>query len=164
MMAFTSTVFVARVIVQVWRRRTFEAQDALLYIAFAAYLAFTILYVVITPIFFKLEALAKGELAPWPSMPQDLKLASEVMWCSGMLYWTCLWFVKFSLLALYKKLLAGMPDVYRWTWWGTLVFCILVRNAVRIDMAEKRLTSSDVGNMHHHWSRSGMRRHQEILR
>ncbi|KAF2850315.1 hypothetical protein T440DRAFT_532115 [Plenodomus tracheiphilus IPT5] len=64
-------------------------------------------------------------MAPWPSMPADLKFTSEVMWCSGMLYWTCLWFVKFSLLALYKKLLLGMPNAYRWTWWATLIFCVL---------------------------------------
>jgi len=128
--ASTSTVFIVRVIAQVRHRRTVEAQDVLLYIAFAAYLAFAILYVVITPVFFKIDALEKGEIAPWPSMPEDVKLTSEVMWQSGMEYWTCLWFVKFSLLALYKKLLLGMPNVYRWIWWGTLIFCILVSNAV----------------------------------
>jgi hypothetical protein len=126
MMAFTSTVFVARVIVQVLRRKTFEAQDGLLYVAFLAYLAFTILYVVITPIFYRIQALTAGEIAPWPTMAKDIKLASEVMWSSGMCYWTCLWFVKFSLLALYKKLLLAMPKLYVRTWWGTLIFSIVV--------------------------------------
>lgn len=126
MIALTSTVFVARVIAQFWRRRTVEWQDIWLYVAFAAYLTFTILYIIITPIFFKLEALMKSELAGWEGMQKDIKLASEVMWSSGMEFWTCLWFVKFSLLALYKKLLAGMPKAYLWTWWATLAFCIIV--------------------------------------
>lgn len=128
MIVLTSTVFVARVIAQFWRRRTVEWQDIWLYVAFAAYLTFTILYIIITPIFFKLEALMKGEIAGWDGMQKDLKLASEVMWSSGMEFWTCLWSVKFSLLALYKKLLAGMPKAYLWTWWATLIFCIIVRD------------------------------------
>ncbi|KAL6711709.1 hypothetical protein ACN47E_004643 [Coniothyrium glycines] len=125
MLALTSTVFIARIAVQFSRRRRFEVQDALLYVAFLAYLAFTILYIVITPIFYNLQALEGGQIAPWPRFAQDLKLASEVMWSSGMCYWTCLWFVKFSLLALYKKLLVGMPKLYVSIWWCTLVFCIV---------------------------------------
>ncbi|KAL1799355.1 hypothetical protein ACET3X_003392 [Alternaria dauci] len=125
MLAMTSTVFVARIGVQAWRRKPIEAQDVLLYIAFAAYLAFTILYIVITPIFFKIQELQLGRIAPWPTMKEDIVLASRVMWQSGMEYWTCLWFVKVSLLALYKKLLSGMPKKYLYIWWGTLVFCIV---------------------------------------
>ncbi|KAK1916497.1 hypothetical protein P3342_004316 [Pyrenophora teres f. teres] len=125
MLSITSTVFAVRVGIQLWRRRRIEAQDILLCIAFLAYLVFTILYIVITPIFFKIQALQAGQIAPWPSMMAEIKFTSEVMWQSGMEYWTCLWFVKFSLLTLYKKLLAGMPKVYLWTWWGTLIFCIV---------------------------------------
>ncbi|KAF7575791.1 hypothetical protein PtrM4_000310 [Pyrenophora tritici-repentis] len=117
MLSITSTVFAMRAGIQLWRRRHIEAQDILLCIAFLAYLAFTILYIVITPIFFKIQALQAGQIAPWPTMMADIKFTSEVMWQSGMEYWTCLWFVKFSLLALYKKLLAGMPKAYLWTWW-----------------------------------------------
>lgn len=131
MLAMTSTVFIARIGVQVWRRKPIEVQDILLYIAFAAYLAFTILYIVITPIFFKLQALQAGRIAPWPTMMEDIIFAAKVMWQSGMEYWTCLWFVKFSLLALYKKLLSGMPKKYLWIWWFTLIFCIVVSNISR---------------------------------
>jgi hypothetical protein len=59
-------------------------------------------------------------------MMKDVILASRVMWQSGIEYWTCLWFVKFSLLALYKKLLSGMPKKYLYIWWGTLIFCVVV--------------------------------------
>jgi hypothetical protein len=130
MLVLTSTVFVSRLGVQVRRRKTIEAQDILLYIAFLAYLAFTILYIVITPIFFKIQALEAGRIAPWSTFAPDLRFASIVMWQSGMEYWTCLWFVKFSLLALYKKLLVGMPRAYVWTWWGTLIFCMVVSKAL----------------------------------
>jgi hypothetical protein len=128
MLALTSTVFVCRLGVQAWRRKTIEAQDILLYIAFLAYLAFTILYIIVTPIFFKVQALETGQVAPWATFAADLRFVSIVMWQSGIEYWTCLWFVKFSLLALYKKLLVGMPRPYLWTWRGTLVFCIVVNN------------------------------------
>ncbi|KAL6174397.1 hypothetical protein ACJQWK_00520 [Exserohilum turcicum] len=125
MVAMTSAVFAVRVALQAWRRKAVEAQDILLFIAFLAYLAFAILYIVITPIFFKIQALQAGLVAPWPTMMTDIRFASKVMWQSGMEYWTCLWFVKLSLLVLYKKLLVGMPKVYLWTWWGTLIFCIV---------------------------------------
>ena len=135
MVSLTSTVFVARVVVQISRRKIVEMQDIWLYVAFAAYLAFTILYIIITPTFFKIEELQKGTGTPWAGMQKDIRFASEVMWSSGMEYWTCLWFVKFSLLALYKKLLVGMPNAYLWTWWGTLIFCIIVGD----DMSCSRL-------------------------
>ncbi|KAH7371560.1 hypothetical protein BKA66DRAFT_423769 [Pyrenochaeta sp. MPI-SDFR-AT-0127] len=125
MIALTSAIFIVRVIVQGWRRRTVEMQDIWLYVAFAAYLTFSILYVIITPLFFKLEQLQKGEITGWVGMQKDIQFTSKVMWSSGMEFWTCLWFVKFSLLAFYKKLLVGMPRVYLWTWWGTIVFCII---------------------------------------
>jgi hypothetical protein len=132
LVALTTTVFTVRVIVQFIRRRNVEWQDIWLYLSFATYLTFSILYVIITPNFFKLQRLQRGEIPPWPTMRQDIKLASEVMWCSGILYWTCLWCVKYSLLALYKKLLVGMPKVYLWFWWGTLVFCIIVSTIILI--------------------------------
>lgn len=126
MLAITSAVFTTRAGAQIWRRRAIQTQDVLLFIAFLAYLTFTILFIMVTPNLFRLQALENGELAPWPGMEKDLKFASEVMWQCSIEYWTCLWFVKFSLLALYKKLLAGMPRAYLWLWWGTLVFCIVV--------------------------------------
>jgi hypothetical protein len=140
MLSLTSIVFLARIGVQIWRRKNVETQDICLYIAFLAYLAFTILYIVITPIFFKIQALQAEKLAPWPTMMEDIKFASKVMWSSGMEYWTCLWFVKFSLLALYKKLLVGMPRGYVKIWWATLVFCIVVSKWLQLTQeTEKRL-------------------------
>ena len=168
MVAITSTVFVVRAVLQAWRRRAVEAQDILLLIAFLVYLAFSILYIVITPIFFKIQALQAGRLAPWPTMMADIRFASKVMWQSGMEYWTCLWFVKFSLLALYKKLLVGMPKVYLWTWWGTLVFCIVVsKDNLGLDPQEfcaARLTLyTDMGNLYYNRSRPSMQRYKKVL-
>lgn len=88
MVAFTSLVFVVRHIIQIQQRKTFEAQDSLLYVAFIAYLSSSRLYVITTPIFFKIKALQKGKIAPWSSIAKDLKFASEIMWSSGMVYWT----------------------------------------------------------------------------
>lgn len=158
MVAMTSAVFAVRVALQAWRRKAVEAQDILLFIAFLAYLAFAILYIVITPIFFKIQALQAGLVAPWPTMMTDIRFASKVMWQSGMEYWTCLWFVKLSLLVLYKKLLVGMPKVYLWTWWGTLIFCIVVSKGslynshTQESCASRTDTCVDMGDLYHNRS------------
>lgn len=126
MISLTSAVFVARIAVQIWRRRTVEWQDAFLYVAYAAYITFSVLYIVITPTIFNVERLKAGELSGWEGMANNIKFMSQVLWSSGIEFWTCLWFVKFSLLALYKKLLLGLPKVYLWIWRGIVVFCALV--------------------------------------
>jgi hypothetical protein len=131
MIALASTVFVARLVVQTWRRRQLEWQDAWLFLAFAAFITFASLYVKITPVFFKIEPLQKDPTNPanmWPGMQKDIIFTSRVMWCSGMLFWTCLWSVKFSLLALYKKLLVGLSNTWIWLYWGIVGFCVLVRS------------------------------------
>ncbi|KAF2124149.1 hypothetical protein P153DRAFT_361336 [Dothidotthia symphoricarpi CBS 119687] len=125
MVSLTSTIFVARTGIQVWRRRRIEWQDAWLYVAYVAYIVFSVLYIVITPTIFKLEHHRKGEPVRWEGMEKDIKFMSRVLWSSGMEFWTCLWFIKFALLALYKKLLLGLPMIYLWVWRGTVVFCIL---------------------------------------
>lgn len=127
MLALTSTVFVARIVVQVSRRKYIEWQDGWLYIAFSAYLAMCILYTHITPTFFKLEQLARGEIQSWDGMQRDVKLTTETIFSSGVMFWTCLWCTKFSLLALYKKLLVGLSNTWVYLYWGIVVFCVLVR-------------------------------------
>jgi len=127
LLALTSTVFVARVVVQFSRRKNFEWQDGWLYIAYAAFLAMCILYTHITPTFFKLEQLTSGEIQYWHGMQGDIKLTTEVIFSSGVLFWTCLWCIKFSLLALYKKLLVGLTNTWIYLYWGIVVFCVLVR-------------------------------------
>jgi hypothetical protein len=128
MLALTSTIFLVRVAVQVCRRKKFEWQDGWLYTAYAAYLAMCILYTHITPTFFKLEQLAKGNIKNWAGMQQDIKLTTEVIFTSGVMFWTCLWCVKFSLLALYKKFLVGASHAWNYTYWSIVAFCILVRD------------------------------------
>jgi hypothetical protein len=60
-------------------------------------------------------------------MQKDIKLTTEVIFTSGVMFWTCLWCVKFSLLALYKKLLVGLSSAWVYTYWSIVVFCVLVR-------------------------------------
>jgi hypothetical protein len=130
MLTLTSTVFVARVIVQIWRRKNIEWQDIWLYIAFAAYLTMCILYTHIAPTFFKLERINQGHVEYWDDMQKDIKLTTEIIFTSGVLFWTCLWAVKFSLLSLYKKLLLGLEIGWTYTYWGIVVFCVLVSRQI----------------------------------
>lgn len=60
MVAITSMVLAVRIVVRAWQRRTIGAQDVLLGIAILADLAFSVFYIIITPIFFKHQALEAG--------------------------------------------------------------------------------------------------------
>lgn len=130
MIALTSTVFIARTVVQILRRKTIEFQDGWLYVAFAAFISFSTCFIIITPTFFKIETYQKDPTNPasmWAGMAKDVKFASQIMWSSGFMFWTCLWCVKASLLALYKKLLVGLSSAWIWTYWIIVAFCALVR-------------------------------------
>src|ERR1051325_2239281 len=85
--ALTSTVFVARILVQAWRRRNIEWQDGWLYLGFAAFITFSVCLFFSTPTppsSSLRKKVPKGEIQPWVGMAADLKFASEVMWSSGM--------------------------------------------------------------------------------
>jgi hypothetical protein len=49
---------------------------------------------------------------------------SKLQFVFVIFFWTCLWSIKGSFLAFYRKLLLGVSGYMKW-WWAVVVFCIL---------------------------------------
>ncbi|KAG2416114.1 hypothetical protein HFD88_007306 [Aspergillus terreus] len=104
------------------RIKELKAEDYLLAIAYLLFLVLAILYIIIAPTLYKIKAVQLQLIQPYPELPEDsLKLQIFFFFATGSL-WLCLWMVKFSLLAMYKRLLNGRA--YFIAWWALLGFCI----------------------------------------
>jgi hypothetical protein len=126
MMVLVSVFIFARVVFQAARRKNLELQDYFIYLAYAFYLSLCILYIIVTPILFRIQDVAAG-LLPMPSdFLSTAGYTSRLIFSAQMCFYACLWSVKFSLLCLYRKLLVGLPQIYIRIWWAIVVICFLV--------------------------------------
>jgi len=126
MVVLASAIMLVRIGVQVWRRKAMELQDYLIYLAFALFLALSICYLVNISTIFDISKVLVGSLEPWPTFQSDFVLNVRIVFVTTVLFWLTLWSVKLSLLALYKKLLEGLPRVWTRLWWAVFTFCIVV--------------------------------------
>lgn len=126
MVVLASLFTAGRIGVQIWKRAAMQLQDYLIYTAYLFFLAMSICYLVIVPTIYKIGRVSNGSMPPWPTMATDLVLYIRIMFVTTTLFWLSLWLVKLSLLALYKKLLTGLPIMYIRFWWAVLVFCLIV--------------------------------------
>jgi len=123
---FASTFMLFRCGLQMWKRKYMKPQDWLVYFEFVGFLAMSICYLVIAPRIYQIGRLAIGLEQPWPTMSSDVIIYVRMMFVTTTLFWTALWFVKLSLLVLYKKLMEGLPKIYKLLWWATCGFCLVV--------------------------------------
>jgi len=126
MVALTSAFIVARVVIQVGRRKRLEVSDYLIYSSFVLYTAVCVLYLFMAPRLYRFNDVLAGEAAPWSTMQHDIVVLYNSLFVNTLLFWTCLWCAKLSLLVLYRKLMAGLPYIYMRLWWGIAMFCVLV--------------------------------------
>lgn len=126
MIAVVSIVVMIRVSVQVIRRKKLDVQDYLVYVAFAFHLTMSILGVIITPLMYLMDDVALGKRPPYPGLVADTAHMAKLIFSGQLCFWFCLWAVKFSLLALYKNLMAGLPSIYMKAWWSVVGICLLV--------------------------------------
>lgn len=126
MIALVSIFVFSRLVFYVARHKKFELQDFLIYLAYAFYLSRCALYIIVTPILFKIQDITTGVLPLPADFNQTAGLVSRLIFSAQLCFYSCLWLVKFSLLCLYKKLLLGLPPVYIWLWWALFVLCFLV--------------------------------------
>ncbi|KAL0256943.1 hypothetical protein SLS55_007752 [Diplodia seriata] len=118
----TSATVITRFSIRIWKRKPLQIEDLLVGIAWAAFLALTISYIVVTPPMYHLYAVSGGRADPYPAMMDDALFIIKVFFYSTMLLWVTLWAVKFSLLALYRRLMNGLRT-YVVLWWILVVFC-----------------------------------------
>ncbi|KAF1847783.1 uncharacterized protein K460DRAFT_426592 [Cucurbitaria berberidis CBS 394.84] len=125
-MIVLASIFVfARVGIQAWQRKAMEAQDYLIYFAFIFFVGMTICYLAIIPKIYMIGKVTEGLRAPWETMQADVVLYIRMMFVTSTLFWFSLWSVKLSLLALYRKLMEGLPRVYLRLWWAVFIFCLV---------------------------------------
>lgn len=143
MLALTSLFVLARVGVQISRRRAPELHDFFIYFAFVLYLALWICYRIVIDPMFRAYAVYSGQSPPYPTMMHDASQMLRLITAAQMCFYTSLLGVKLSLLTLYRKLLKGLPSLYRKLWWGIVAVVVLVNH--RVPHSSSGLTSSSRG-------------------
>ena len=132
MMTLTSVFIIARIVTtQFVRPKRWILQDAIVYFAFVLYIIMAVLYILVTPILFRLTAVGEKRLKPYPNLKNEHKFMVKVFFVNSMMLWFILWTIKFSFLVLYKRLMEGLRDVYFKLWWAVSVFCFLVCQPLR---------------------------------
>lgn len=126
MLVMTSIFVVARAALHVSRRKPIELPDGFIYFSFALYLALWTLYFLVIPPMFRVYAVVDRVKPPYKTMAADAATMLRFITAAQMCFYTLLLSVKLSLLTLYRKLLAGLPGVYKKIWWCILGFCVVV--------------------------------------
>jgi hypothetical protein len=127
MIALTSAFAIARVAIRVVRPKKLAIEDLLVFLSFIFFIAMSVLYIVATPAIFKISQVTTGAVPAYALLLEDARFVTKIFFANAIIFWFLLWTVKFSLLALYKRLFVGVENLmYIKVWWGVLVFCILV--------------------------------------
>ena len=124
--SIVSVVMVARILLQYLRPRKVAAEDCCMFFAYVLFLAQCVLYIVLSPIRVKMQEVKNGEISPYLELPFHAYLIGRLIFPALMFFWAILWTVKFGLLLLYRKLIAGLPGVYDRIWWFIVIFCGIV--------------------------------------
>jgi hypothetical protein len=130
LIAVTSVFAIARLTTRVLHAKAWVVEDYLVYLAFAFYIAMSVLYIVVTPAMFRLAKVTSGTIPPYPTLITDALFITKIFFANSMVFWFVLWSIKFSLLALYRRLMVGLHNAYMKAWWGVFVFCALVRRSL----------------------------------
>jgi len=125
MMILASLLVAIRLIVSIIRPKKFQWEDGWLLAGYAFFMTIAILYQIVAPTMFRLEALGRGEIAPYPSIAQDGLFLQKIFFVVTSGLWFTLWCVKASLLALYKRLMTGVKR-YIIMWWAVVGISFIV--------------------------------------
>lgn len=74
----------------------------------------------------RLYDVGNGRIPPYPELAEDTVKMTKMIFAAPCMFWMTLWAVKFSLLLLYRRLLAGLPERYRIIWWTIAGLCLVV--------------------------------------
>lgn len=124
LIVLTTVVVAARFGGSVRRFKDLKAEDFLLIVGYLFFLELSILYIYIAPVIFRIAAFQAGTIAPYATIMEDSRQLQIVFFVTTTSLWICLWMIKYSLLAMYKRLLVG--KAYLIAWWTIVGFCTLV--------------------------------------
>ena len=125
LIALTTVIAGTRFGFSLSRPKKFAWDDGFLIAAFVFFLVVSILYLVATDTMFKLEDVAAGTIKPYPGVEHDGLFVQKIFFVTTSGLWFTLWCVKFSLMALYKRLISGL-SFYTKIWWAVIIFCFVV--------------------------------------
>lgn len=91
MIAVTSSVFLARAATRIWRPKPLMAEDYILAFAFLLFLATTILYIIVSPVMYKISDVMLGKAPPYAEMLDDSLFMIKIFFANTMLFWFTLW-------------------------------------------------------------------------
>ncbi|KAJ5359998.1 hypothetical protein N7517_009189 [Penicillium concentricum] len=100
-----------------------KAEDYLLIVAYIFFLELSILYIYISPVILRLAEVGAGKIPPYATISDDGLKLQTVFFVTTSSLWVCLWMIKFSLLAMYKRLLVGKKYII--AWWVIMGSCVL---------------------------------------
>ena len=132
MIGVTSLIFGARTFIRVQQPKRVQADDYFLLLAYLCFLTLTILYIVLAPTMYRVTDASSGITPIYPKILADSLFMIKIFFANTLIFWFTLYAIKFSFLALYRRLMAGLRG-YMQLWWAIVVFCVLVgKNLDRI--------------------------------
>ncbi|EMD93605.1 hypothetical protein COCHEDRAFT_1096765, partial [Bipolaris maydis C5] len=85
----------------------------------------TSVYISKVGLLFRMLDVQERRIAPYPSLAEDEFHAQKIFFFTNPGLWLTLWSVEFSLLAFYKRIMAGIKS-YENCWWAVLCYCVIV--------------------------------------
>ena len=125
LIVFTSLIAALRLFLTTQQQCRIRWDDGWLLAAYIVFLMLSVLYLVATPTMFKLEDVTTGKVQPYPTFTEDGLFIQKIFFVTTSGLWVSLWCVKFSLMAVYRRLMTGLKHYIR-LWWVLVVFCFMV--------------------------------------
>ncbi|KAI4638793.1 hypothetical protein J4E93_009821 [Alternaria ventricosa] len=107
LMVVTTAVVLARAILRSDQKKVIQWDELWLMLGYLLFMAVTSVYINKTSLLFRLLAVQEGRLAPYPNVLRDGLDAQKTFFFTSPGLWLTLWSIKFSLLAFYKRIMAG---------------------------------------------------------
>lgn len=121
-----ATIFVAVRAVARWRAaHSYNIEDYLCLAALVFFIAYSATYISVLDSIYMFQDLSKGLIEkPADFLQQYNDMLLSVLSIQFM-FWFTLWFVKFSLLMMFKRLTERVLPIYNYAWWGAMIFTVL---------------------------------------
>lgn len=126
MLALATIVTIARGYVQARRRKPMESQDYLLFTGYMLFLAMSVSTLLVSSKIFMISKVQSHLIPPPITLKADIIWGVRMVNACNVLFLLSLWTVKLSFMALYRKLIKGLPGPYTQLWWMVIIFCLLV--------------------------------------
>lgn len=126
MLALATIFMIARGYIQARRRKPMESQDYLLFTGYILFLAMSVSTLLVSSKIFMIYKVQSHLIPPPITLKADIIWGVRMVNACNVLFLLSLWTVKLSFMALYRKLIRGLPGPYTQLWWMVIIFCLLV--------------------------------------